>query len=121
MKARQTTKIREFGDALIASGISTLDEQAKALGLPRSTAWTILRADHKASGLSATVIIRMLAAPHLPALVRATILEYVAEKAAGSYGHNKIQLRRFAERLELKALRRRQMKLASERRSPLPT
>jgi len=120
MKARQTTKIREFGDALIASGISTLDEQAKALGVPRSTAWSLLRADHKASGLSATVINRMLAAPQLPALVRAIILEYVAEKVAGRYGHNKIQLRRFAERLELRALRHRQMKLAAERRPPLP-
>jgi len=120
MKARQTTKIREFGDALIASGISTLDEQAKALGVPRSTAWSLLRADHKASGLSATVINRMLAAPQLPALVRVIILEYVAEKVAGRYGHNKIQLRRFAERLELRALRHRQMKLAAERRPPLP-
>jgi len=121
MKARQTSKIKELGDALIASGISTLDEQAKALGVPRSTAWTILRADHKTSGLSATVINRMLAAAHLPALVRATILEYVDEKVAGRYGHNKIQLRRFAERLTLKGLHRRQMKLAPERRSPLPT
>jgi len=121
MKARQTSKIKELGDALIASGISKLDEQAKALGVPRSTAWTILRADHKASGLSATVLNRMLAAPRLPALVRATILEYVDERVAGRYGHNKIQLRRFAERLAFKRLGHRQMKLAPERRSPLPT
>jgi hypothetical protein len=74
MKARQTSKIRELGEALVASGLRTLDEQAKALGLPRSTTWTILRANHKASGLSATVINQTLSAPQLPPLVRATIL-----------------------------------------------
>jgi hypothetical protein len=96
MKARQTSTIRKLGAVLVTSGFRTLDEQAKALGLPRSTTWTILRANHKASGLSATVINQMLAAPQLPPLVRATILEYVEEKAAGLYGHSKMQLRRFA-------------------------
>jgi hypothetical protein len=97
-KARQSSKIREIGDALIALGYLALDEQAKALGLGRSTAWTILRADHKNSGLSATVIDRMLAASHLPPFVHAIILEYVDEKVAGLYGHGKRQLRRFAAR-----------------------
>jgi hypothetical protein len=91
VKARQASKIREIGDALIALGYLALDEQAKALGLARSTVWTILRADHKNSGLSATVINRMLAAPHLPPLVRAIILEHVEERVAGLYGHSKLQ------------------------------
>jgi hypothetical protein len=99
MKARQSSKIREIGDALVATGILALDQQAKALGLARSTAWTILQANHKSSGLSATVIIRMLATPQLPPIVRAIILEYVDEKAAGIYGHGKLQLRRFTARL----------------------
>ena len=43
-KARQASKIREIGDTLIALGYLALDEQAKALGLARSTAWTILQA-----------------------------------------------------------------------------
>jgi oligoribonuclease (3'-5' exoribonuclease) len=115
MKARQTSKIRELGEALVASGLRTLDEQAKALGLPRSTTWTILRANHKASGLSATVINQTLSAPQLPPLVRATILEYVEEKAAGLYGHSKMQLRRFAAGLSVERLRHCQMKLAAER------
>jgi len=51
MKARQAAKIRELGHALVDSGFMTLDEQAKALGLARSTTWTILRASHKGSGL----------------------------------------------------------------------
>jgi hypothetical protein len=95
VKARQASKIREIGDALIALGYLALDEQAKALGLARSTAWTILQANHKSSGLSATVINRMLAAPQLPPLVRAIIVEYIDEKVAGLYGHSKLQLRRF--------------------------
>jgi hypothetical protein len=35
MKARQSLKIRELGQGLIAAGLPTLDEQAKALGVPR--------------------------------------------------------------------------------------
>ena len=87
MKARQCAKIREIGEALCAAGYVTLDKQAEALGLGRSTAWTVLRADHKASGLTAAVLQRMLAAPKLPDAVRAKLLEYLAEKSAGLYGH----------------------------------
>ena len=101
-KARQRCKIREIGDALVASGFSTLDEQAQALGLNRSTTWTILKANHKNSGLSATVISRMLSAPHLPPLVRATIIEYIEEKSEGFYGHRKLPLRRFTRTLSVK-------------------
>ena len=50
LKARQSSKIREIGNALITAGIVSLDAQAKALGLPRSTAWTILSAEHKGTG-----------------------------------------------------------------------
>src|ERR1700687_5497420 len=108
MKARQTSKIRKLGTVLVTSGFRTLDEQANALGLPRSTTWTILRANHKSSGLSATVINQMLAAPQLTPLVRATVLEYVEEKAAGLYGHSKMQLRRFAAGLSVERLRHSQ-------------
>ena len=94
-KARQASKIRELGEALVHGGVLTLDEQAKVLGLARSTTWTILKASHKASGLSASVVRRMLAAPRLPHAVRAKILEYVTEKSAGHYGHEAKQIRRF--------------------------
>ena len=93
---RQSCKIRELGGALITAGFRTLDEQARALGLSRSTAWAVLKANHKASGLAAATISRMLSSPELPTHVRATILTYVEEKLAGLYGHNKIQLRRLA-------------------------
>ena len=52
MKARQCAKIREIREALCAAGYVTLNKQADGLGLARSTAWTVLRAGHKASGLT---------------------------------------------------------------------
>jgi predicted DNA-binding transcriptional regulator AlpA len=99
MKARQSAKIRELADAARVAGYLTLDQQAKVFGLARSTAWTITNASHKASGLSASTINRMLAAPELPQLVRTKILEYVEEKAAGLYGGSRSQRRRFTARL----------------------
>ena len=104
MKARQSSKIRELVEAVKSAEFLTLDEQAKALGLPRSTAWTIRKASHKASGLSASTINRMLAAPELPPLARTKILEYVEEKAAGLYGGSRSQRRKFAARLSIEKL-----------------
>jgi hypothetical protein len=85
-KAQQSLKIQEIGQALIAAGFATLDKQATALEVPRSTAWTILKARHKNYGLSAKLINRMLASQQLPPLVRSKIIEYREEKTAGLYG-----------------------------------
>ena len=52
LKARQSAKIKQFGDALVEAGYHALDGQARVLGLSRSTTWTILKANHKSSGLS---------------------------------------------------------------------
>jgi hypothetical protein len=104
MKRRQSSKIRELAQAVKSAGFLTLDKQAKALGLSRSTAWTIRKASHKASGLSASIINRMLAAPDLPPLARSKILEYIEEKAAGLYGGSRSQRRKFAARLSIKEL-----------------
>jgi hypothetical protein len=98
-KARQSSKIRELKGALINAGLIALDEQAQALGLSRSTAWSILTNAHKASGISATIISRMLSAPGLPPLVRSKILEYVEEKTDGLYGHSVKSSRQFASRI----------------------
>ena len=103
-KSRQSSKIRELAEAVESAGFLTLDEQARALGVPRSTAWTIRRASHKASGLTASIINRMLGAPQLPPLARSKILEYVEEKVAGFYGGSRNQLRNFAARLSIKQL-----------------
>jgi hypothetical protein len=99
IKARQSAKISEIVVAVKFAGFVTLDEQAKAMGVPRNTAWTIRKASHKASGLSAAIINRMLAAPELPPLVEAKIREYVDEKIAGVYGGSKRQRHKFAAQL----------------------
>jgi hypothetical protein len=99
IKERQSLKIKELSDALVAAGFISLDEQAAALGLSRSTTWTILKAKHKNYGLSGALVNRILQKPGLNRHVRAKIIEYVKEKASGQYGHNQTQLRRFKERL----------------------
>ena len=99
LKARQAAKIKELWETVRTAGFLTVDEQAKALGLPRSTAWTLRRANHKASGLSASIINQMLSTPHLPALARAKILEYVQEKADGLYGGTESQRQKFVARV----------------------
>ena len=104
MKARQSARIREIAEALVEGGLVTLDAQADALGLCRSTAWTILKSSHKSSGLSAKVISRILAEPQLPERVRATLLKYVEEKASGRYGHSAKTRRKFITALSSKRL-----------------
>jgi hypothetical protein len=99
MKTLQSAKIRQLGEALIATGHLHLDDQASVLGLPRSTTWAILHTTHKKLGLSASVIRQMLAQHQLPALVRSKIFEYVDEKGAGIYGHKPLQVRRFMSAL----------------------
>jgi hypothetical protein len=103
-KLRQSAKLREITAALEADGFIGLDAQATALGLSRSTAWTILRGSHKSSGLSARTLNRMLAAPLLGERARAKILEYLAEKRAGHYGISKLSLRKFESTLGTPAI-----------------
>ena len=83
MKARQSAQIRELGQVLIDVGLRSLDDQANALGLPRSSAWTILKTCHKSYGLSAAVIERMLRSSKLSPRARAILVEYVEEKSFG--------------------------------------
>ena len=104
LKARQAAKIRELWETVRTAGFLTVDEQAKALGLSRSTAWTLRKANHKASGLSASIINQMLSTPHLPQLARAKILEYVQEKAEGLYGGTESQRKRFVARVRKNGL-----------------
>jgi hypothetical protein len=97
LKARQTVKIGEIREALVADGIASLDKQAAVLGLSRSTAWTIIKTNHKSSGISAAVLARMLASPRLSPRVRTKINEYIEEKCAGYYGGDKKRLQRFID------------------------
>ena len=98
-KERQSAKIREIGQALANVGYTTVEQQSMVLGISRSTAWTVLKSCHKASGLSANLISRMLSAPGLPSAASEKITEYVRERLEGSYGHSTFQIRRFATRV----------------------
>ena len=102
MKARQCAKLRDLRQALIDAGFQSLDQQATALGLGRSTAWAVLQGHHKASGLSAAIVSRMMASSGLPQSARSILLEYIQEKSAGAYGHSRRQLGRFCRQLEEK-------------------
>ena len=98
-KSRQSIKIKELKVALTSAGLHTIDEQARALGLCRSTTWSVLKGNHKSSGLSPSTINRMLHAPELPPSAGTKIIEYMEEKTAGFYGHNRTQIRRFSSRV----------------------
>jgi hypothetical protein len=99
LKAKQCAKIAELRDALIASGFDSLDAQAAALGLSRSSTWTILNRNHKSTGLSSSVINRIMHSTRLPSAARAKLEEYVQERLTGQYGHPPKCLRRFRSRL----------------------
>ena len=99
LKIKQCEKIAELRKALVQAGFDSLDKQAAALNLSRSTAWIVLRGNYKASGLSGKIVNRMLASPQLPAGVRMRLREYVDEKLAGSFGHPKHCTRRFKMRI----------------------
>ena len=99
LRRQQRLKIEEIGRTLAECGFVELPEQAHALGLPRSTAWTVTRATHKTSGLSAMTINRMLASDHLPLRVRLKLLEYIAEKMSGAYGDQERRLKAFASKI----------------------
>ena len=112
MKARQCAKIAELRQVLLRAGYQSLDKQASALGLSRSTTWAVLQANHKSSGLSGSVIKRMLRSRDLPPAARQWIEEYVAEKLAGTYGHGRKRLRVFRAQVELQDFHRAPGKIA---------
>jgi hypothetical protein len=69
-----------ISQALIASGYVSLDEQAKALGVNRSTAWVIINNKHKLGRLSAKTIDRILSNPQTPPSVRMLVRQYVDKR-----------------------------------------
>src|SRR5262245_2095225 len=76
-----STELERISNALIASGYISLDEQAKALGVHRNTAWTIVKNKHKLGRLSAKTIDRILSNPGTPPTVRAIIQQYLAKRS----------------------------------------
>jgi hypothetical protein len=79
-RRKYTTNIQHIADALVAAGYTSLDKQAKALGIHRATAWTILKDKHKLDRLNSNTTKRMLANPELPQCVRDVLQRYVAER-----------------------------------------
>jgi hypothetical protein len=77
---RRTTPVQHIADALVAAGYTTLDEQAKALGIHRATAWTIIKKKHKLGRLNPDTTNRMLGNRELPPSVRIVIEQYLAER-----------------------------------------
>jgi hypothetical protein len=75
-----TIGLQRISEALIASGYTSLDEQAKALGINRSTAWTIIKTKHKLGRLSTKTTKPILSNPNIPPSVRAVVLRYLAER-----------------------------------------
>ena len=65
--------IHLVADALIKAGYLSLDEQAKALGVHRSTAWTIMKTKHKLGMLNNKTVRSILAHPDTPVSVRVII------------------------------------------------
>jgi hypothetical protein len=100
MKEMQCSRIAELREQLVQSGFAKLDKQAAALGLGRSTCWNVLRGVHKASGLTPSILARMLGSPQLPPAVRVVILRYIDEKCRGLYGHSALSIRRFRNELQ---------------------
>ena len=68
-------------EALIASGYTSLDEQAKALGVHRSTAWVIINNKHKLGRLSTKTVYRILGNPETPPAVRAVVQQYMTKRS----------------------------------------
>ena len=78
--ARRTVPVQQIADALVEAGYASLDEQAKALGIHRATAWTIIKTKHKLGYLNAKTTERMLANPELPQCIRDVLQRNVAER-----------------------------------------
>ena len=77
--ARRTVPVQQIADALVGAGYASLDEQAKALGIHRATAWTIIKTKHKLGYLNAKTTERMLANPELPQCIRDVLQRYAVE------------------------------------------
>jgi hypothetical protein len=82
MRSDKTSiELDRISEALIASGHISLDEQAKALGLCRSTAWVIIKKKYKFGRLNTKTIDRILSNTQTPPAVRMLVEQYVAKRS----------------------------------------
>lgn len=78
--SRRTIPVRHIAEVLVEAGYTSLDRQARALGICRATAWTIMRTKHKLGYLNGKTAERMLANPELPTCIRDVLHRYASEK-----------------------------------------
>ena len=72
--------LQQIAEALVKAGHKSLDDQARALGIHRATAWTIVKTKHKLGRLNAKTTRRILENPDTPPSVRAIVAKYLAER-----------------------------------------
>lgn len=80
VRRRRIATVEQIAEALVADGYTSLDCQAKALGINRSTAWTIVKTKHKSGCLHRKTTQRILENPDTPPSVRAVVQKYLAER-----------------------------------------
>jgi hypothetical protein len=78
MANSERNALAEIRKALVESGHTSLDDQARVLGLARTTAWTVITCQHKLGRLQLNTTMKILANPHLPPAVRAAVETYSA-------------------------------------------
>jgi DNA-binding CsgD family transcriptional regulator len=89
--ARRTIPVQHIAAALVGAGYTSLDEQARVLGIHRATTWTIMRNKHKLGCLNARTAERMLANPELPTCIRDVLHQYATEKPRqGPYSKRRV-------------------------------
>jgi hypothetical protein len=98
--SRQVAKIADIGKALRAEGHHHIEEQARALGLLRSTAWTVVKANQARTGLTAGLIRKMLTSASLSLSIRKILIEYIEERLGGRYGERTPRSQRAFEALQ---------------------
>ena len=92
LNRRQNVPIHAIAAALVAAGYTRLDSQARALGLNRSTTWTIVKNKHKLGRLNRQTAQRILANPDTPPSVRAIIQQAFAGMAAQERASDPVQM-----------------------------
>ena len=76
--------IQAIADALVEEGYTSLDDQAKALGLHRATTWTIVKTKHKLGCLNTKTAQRILMNADTPSSVRAIIEKALAKSSVAA-------------------------------------
>src|SRR5262245_41450550 len=90
MRGDRSIELDRISEMLISAGYISLDEQAKALGLGRSTAWVIVAKKYKVGRLNAKTIDRILKNTQTPPAVRLLVEQYVANRVSRASRPNRM-------------------------------